>query len=101
MASTWAVRGAEDPTELVAEAVADVVGVGLERHPEDPDGHAGQVERLLHAPDHVQRESLVHHHGGRAEGEGVVVEGGELHSVLEQARASGQAGFVARSKAPG
>ena len=51
-----------------------------------------QVEPLLEPVHQVERQPLVDRHRGVAEGEVVVVERGELHRVLEQARPGGEAG---------
>ena len=98
----------EDPLELVAQARPDVVGAGLERHPEDADAHAGQVVAALQAGDQVEGQALVDHHARLAEGEVVVVERCELHRVLEQAwprsearpRHVGSAGVLVHQRRP-
>ena len=46
---------------------------------------------LLQPGDEVERQALVDHHARVAEREVVVVERGELHRVLEQARPGGEA----------
>ena len=81
----------EDALQLVAQARADVVGLGLERHAEHADAHAREVVALLQPGDDVQRQALVDRDAGLAEVEVVVVERGELHRVLEQARPGGEA----------
>ena len=82
----------EQLAELVAERRPGVVGLGLERHPEDADRLAleAAVAPLERRHD-VGRQALVDLHRGLAHREVVGRERGELHRVLEQARAGGEA----------
>ena len=58
----------------------------LNAMPRMPTVIVGQVEALLEPRDQVERQALVDHHARVTEREVVVVERGELHRVLEQAR---------------
>ena len=65
---------------------------GLERHAEDADGHVRQRIAALDVLHEEIGQTLVNHHGGLAEHEGAVIEGAQLHGVLEQARAGRETG---------
>ena len=77
--------------ELVAQRGAGVVDVGLERHTEQPDRHPREIIAPAKVFADVQHQALVDQHGGVAEAELVLGEGGELHRVLHQARARREA----------
>ena len=72
----------------------------LNAMPRMPTVSAGQVVPLLQPVDQVQRQALVDRHRRVAEREVVVVERGQLHRVLEQARPGGEpgAGHVRRPR---
>jgi len=89
---TWAALNWRMRLSLVGEAGAGVVGAGFEGHAEDADGELVEGVAAFEAVDEVEGEAFVDGHGGVAEGEVVVVEGGELHGVLEQAGSGGEAG---------
>ena len=72
----------------------------LNAMPEDADGQRRRGRMLLELVDDVEGQPLVDQHRRVAEGEVVVVERGELHRVLEQARAGGETG-AGRSGARG
>src|SRR5262245_63352283 len=72
--------------ELVAQAVTPVVALTLEGHAQDARRHVRDVVSSLELGDEVKRQALVDHHAGVAERELVVVERGELHRVLQEAR---------------
>src|SRR6478672_6564748 len=82
----------EELAQLVAEGGARVIRFGLERHAEDADRLAlhTAVAALERAHD-VCREALVDLHRGLTEREVVARERRQLHRVLEQARAGGEA----------
>ncbi len=82
----------EQLAQLVGERRPRVVRLGLERHAEDADGLALQPAVAPFERGHdVGRQALVDLHRGLADREVVAGEGGELHRVLEQARAGGEA----------
>jgi sulfate adenylyltransferase len=80
----------ESPLEFVGQTGPDVVRSPLEGHPEDADRHLPQIEPPLKPVKQVQGQPLINGHGRVPEGEVVVVERGELHRVLEQARPRGE-----------
>ena len=83
----------QELAQLVAQRRARVVRLGLERHPEDADGLAGEAAvAAFERRDDVRRQALVDLHRGLAEREVIGGEGGQLHRVLEQARTGGEAG---------
>src|SRR5258705_10161461 len=82
----------QDALELVAKARTDVVRFRLERHAENADGHHREVKTLFEARNEIERQTFVNHHARLPEVEVVVVEGGQLHRVLEQAGPRSEAG---------
>ncbi len=80
----------KNPLEFVGQAGPDVVRSPLEGHAKDADRHLPQIEPSLKPVEQVQGQPLVNGHGRMPEGEVVVVERGELHRVLEQARPGGE-----------
>ena len=77
--------------EFVAQGGARIVDLGLERHAQEPDRHFIQVVAALEVVDQLQRQPLVHLHCGVTDIELIARESGELHRILEQARAGGEA----------
>src|SRR5262249_28753495 len=77
--------------ELVAERGTGVGDVGLERHAEQPDGHARKVVAPAQIVADVQHQAFVDQHGGVAKAELVLRKGGKLHRVLHQTWAGGEA----------
>ena len=83
----------QELAQLVAERRARVVRFGLEGHPQDADGLAVEAAvATLEGRHDVGRQALVDLHRGLAEREVIGGEGRQLHRVLEQARAGGEAG---------
>ena len=82
----------QGPLELVAERGADVVDIGLERHPEQPHGHRAEIVFAAKLLDDVEDQAFVDQHRRVAEPELVARERRELHRVLEEARARSKAG---------
>ena len=66
--------------------------LALNASAEDADGQVREVVLRLELADDVQRQTLVDQHRRVAEREVVVVERGQLHRVLEQARPGREAG---------
>src|SRR5262249_14421165 len=81
----------KDLPQLVRQRVPNIVDVGLERHSEDAHSYLIQLVAALEAVHQEGGQPLVDSHCRVAEREPVRVERGELHGVLQQARAGGEA----------
>ncbi len=86
--------------EFVAQRGAGIVDVGLERHTEQADLHVRQLVAPREVVADVQHQPFVDQHGGVAQAKLVLCEGRQLHGVLHQAGASGEArrGDAARAR---
>ena len=77
----------QDFAELIGQTFPRVITAGLESHSQHSDGQRAEVVAGLQPGDEVEREALIDQHCRVPEHKLVLVERGELHRVLEQARA--------------
>jgi len=80
----------QDLLELVGQGITRVVTIALERHAQDPHHPFPQGMTGLEFVYYEIGQAFIDQHGGMPQEEIVVIEGGQLHGVLEKTRPRGQ-----------